>query len=37
MEIVDMRYANGLAVRWRPVEVAVGERRRLEAVEGRRA
>jgi cell division protein FtsQ len=37
MEIVDMRYANGLAIRWRPVEVAAGDRRRFGAVDGRSA
>jgi cell division protein FtsQ len=37
MEVVDMRYANGLAVRWRPAEVAAGGRGRLGAVDGRSA
>lgn len=37
MEVVDMRYANGLAIRWRPVEVATGPHRRFGAADGRRA
>jgi cell division protein FtsQ len=37
MEVVDMRYANGLAVRWRPVDVAAGYRLRFRAIDGRPA
>ena len=37
MEVVDMRYANGLAVRWRLVELAAGSSRLPVAADGRSA
>ena len=37
MAVVDMRYANGLAVRWQPVEVAAGVHGRPGAEDGRPA